>query len=126
MTRSTQHFNPATDRKLRCSCCSKGQVSIATFIVLETVRAHFKAAVTIVSGARCTTYNKRVGGATKSKHLIREDKDVTAVDIQVDGKTPAEVADYLKNLPYANLLGIGKYSTFVHVDTRGFAARWNG
>jgi len=126
MTRSTKHFNPVTDRKLSCSCCRQGQLSIATFIILETVRMHFDAPVTVVSGARCEKYNSRVGGATKSKHLIRGDEDVVAVDIQVAGRTPVEVAEYLTNLPYANLLGIGKYNTFVHVDTRGYAARWFG
>ena len=126
MTRTTEHFNPVSDPKLRCSCCGTGQVSIATFILLETVREHFKAAVSIHSGPRCAKHNKEVGGAKNSEHLIREDDDVDAVDIVVEGVTPHEVYMYLKALPYASLLGIGKYKTFVHVDTRGYAARWNG
>jgi len=124
MTRYTDNFNPVTDRKLQCSCCGTGQLSIATFIILETVRLHFDAPVTVTSGPRCATHNKAVGGAKNSEHLIRPDEDVDAVDIQVKGHTPQEVYLYLKNLPYANLLGLGKYKTFVHVDPRGYAARW--
>lgn len=125
--RTTEHFNPVTDRFLRCTCgCGQGQLSIATFILLETVRMHFDAPVTIVSGPRCCKHNRAVGGAKNSEHLIREDEDSDAVDIKVKGYTPQEVYLYLKNLPYANLLGIGKYKTFTHVDTRGYSARWSG
>lgn len=126
MTRTTEHFNPVIDRKLTCSCCGQGQLSIATFIVLETIRLHFDKPVTVVSGPRCRAYNKKVGGAAKSEHLIIEDMDVDAVDIQVKDVSPTQVTAYLKQLPYANLIGIGKYKTFTHVDTRGYAARWVG
>jgi len=122
--RYTEHFNPVIDRKLTCSCCGAGQLSIATFIILETVRMHFDKPVTITSGPRCAKHNKKVGGSKNSEHLIREEDDVDAVDIQVQDHTPQEVYKYLKNLPYANLLGIGKYKTFVHVDPRGYQARW--
>ena len=124
MTRSTAHFNPVLDPLLHCPCCKTGQLSIATFILLETIREHFSAVVTVSSGPRCAKHNKDVGGAKNSEHLIREDEDVDAVDIKVKGHTPQEVYLYLKSLPYANLLGIGKYRTFVHVDPRGYAARW--
>lgn len=124
--RSTLNFNPVIDRKLRCSCCGEGQISIAAFIILETVRMHFDAPVTITSGPRCRAYNKKVGGADKSEHRIIDGEDTDAVDFVVKGHTPQEVYMYLKGLPYANLLGIGKYKTFTHVDTRGYAARWQG
>lgn len=122
--RSTKNFNPTVDFKLHCSCCRKGQLSIATFIVLETVRAHFGKPVTVMSGPRCKEYNKKVGGARASEHLIVDHKDVNAVDIQVKDVSPTQVAKFLEELPYANLLGIGKYPTFTHVDTRGYGARW--
>jgi uncharacterized protein YcbK (DUF882 family) len=122
--RSTQHFNVVTDPKLTCTCCNQGQLSIAAFIILETVRMHFDKPVTVLSGPRCKAYNKKVGGAAKSEHLIIGDEDVDAVDIQVKDHTPQEVYLYLKNLPYAGMLGLGKYKSFVHVDVRGYAARW--
>ena len=124
MYRQTQHFNPVVDRKLKCTCCGEGQLSIATFIILEVVRAHFNAPVTVTSGPRCAKYNHSVGGAKSSEHLIREGEDVDAVDIVVKGVLPSKVYSFLKSTPYANLLGLGKYKTFTHVDTRGYAARW--
>lgn len=124
--RHTKHFHPVTDNKLKCQCCGEGRLSVATFIVLETVRMHFDKPVYITSGPRCEKHNRAVGGSARSEHLIIEGEDVEAVDIQVDGVKPHEVYRYLCDLPYANLLGIGKYKTFTHVDTRGYAARWVG
>lgn len=127
--RHTEHFNPITDKHLHCSCCGKGQVSIATFILLEVVHEHFGKPVTINSGPRCKKHNAAIGGAKHSEHLIVSDDDGTmidtdAVDITVKDVTPQAVYMFLKSLPYANLLGIGKYKTFTHVDTRGYGARW--
>jgi len=127
--RQTSNFNNVTDRYLTCECCKQGQLSIAAFIVLETVRMHFNSPVSLSSGPRCKKHNRRVGGADKSEHLIIQDEDgvlldTDAVDITVRGVTPHEVYMYLKGLPYSNLLGIGKYKTFTHVDVRGYGARW--
>jgi uncharacterized protein YcbK (DUF882 family) len=122
--RSTQHFAVATDPMMVCPCCGQGQMSVALLILVETVRMHFGVPVTINSTCRCAKHNKKVGGAKNSEHLIREDEDVDAADIVVEGISPTQVYLYLKGLPYANLLGIGKYKTFTHVDTRGYGARW--
>jgi uncharacterized protein YcbK (DUF882 family) len=85
---------------------------------------HFNKPVTVLSGPRCRAYNLKVGGAKKSEHLIVDGEDVEAVDISVEGVSPTQVYSFLKGLPYANLLGLGKYKTFVHMDTRGYGARW--
>lgn len=123
--RRTKHFNPDVDTKMRCTCCKTGQLSVATLILLEVVRAHFKAPVNITSGPRCTKHNKDCGGAKNSQHLITSNlQDVTAVDIRVQGVEHKVVYNFLVQLPYANLLGVGSYNTFTHVDTRGTKARW--
>ncbi len=126
--RYTRNFNVVTDPKLLCTCCGKGQVSIATFILLEVVREHFGAPVTLLSGARCTEYNlsEAVGSTNGSEHRIIAGQDVDAVDITVKGVSPAAVYTFLKSLPYANLLGLGKYKGFTHMDPRGYGARWTG
>ena len=46
------------------------------------------------------------------------------MDIVVKDVSPTQVYLYLKNTAYSNLLGLGKYKEFTHVDTRGYAARW--
>ena len=77
---------------------------------LQKIRSHFNAAVTINSGYRTTSYNKKVGGAVNSYHVKGQ-----AFDIVVKGKTPAEVAAYACSI---GIPGIIQYNTFVHVDSR--------
>lgn len=77
---------------------------------LQKIRDHFCAAVTVNSGYRTTTYNKKVGGATNSYHVKGQ-----AFDIVVKGHTPNEVAKYAQTL---GIKGIIQYNTFVHVDSR--------
>lgn len=88
--------------------------------LLEKIRAHFGAPVTISSGYRSWSHNNKIGGAKNSQHLYGN-----AADIQVKGKTPTEVADYAETLlPTSG--GIGRYATFTHVDVRTKKSRWRG
>lgn len=88
--------------------------------ILQKIRDHFGKAVTINSAFRTFSHNKKVGGATYSQHLYG-----TAADIKVSGVTASAVADYVETL-MPNTGGIGRYSTFTHVDVRKTKARWNG
>ena len=88
--------------------------------ILQKVRNHFKSAVTINSGYRTPTYNKKIGGATYSQHTYG-----TACDIKVKGIKPKAVAQYVETL-MPNTGGIGIYSNFTHVDVREEKSRWNG
>ena len=124
--RYTKHFNPETDKALCCPCCGKGTLAIATFIILEVVRVHFGQPVTVTSACRCTIHNHKVGGTPyTSRHLYEPyERDPDAADIIVKDVPPQEVYDFLCSLPYANLLGLGNYEDFTHIDTRGSKARW--
>ena len=86
--------------------------------VLQDVRDHFHAPVTINSAYRTILYNKKVGGVTASQHIRG-----TAADIQVKGVAPDEVHAYLIG-KYPDSYGIGKYQTFTHIDVRPSKARW--
>jgi hypothetical protein len=91
--------------------------------ILQKIRDHFGARVTITSGYRCASYNKSVRGAVGSRHTKGQ-----AADIIVDGVKPAEVAEYAESI---GVLGIGLYETdrdghFVHVDTRSTRSFWYG
>lgn len=88
--------------------------------VLQKIRNHFGKAVTINSAYRTPSYNKKIGGATSSQHMYG-----TAADIRINGITPKAVADYAETL-LLGTGGIGRYSTFTHVDVRNKKARWNG
>lgn len=88
--------------------------------ILQKVRDHFGKAVTITSAFRTASHNKKVGGATYSQHLYGK-----AADIKVSGVVPSVVADYVETL-MPGTGGIGRYSTFTHVDVRKVKSRWNG
>lgn len=120
----TNHFKHERGDTIECPCCYKGTLTPALLIVLEHLRAHYNAPVTITSGARCKKRNAEVGGSPRSEHLIDEEGMANAADIQVKGVRPNMVAKHLRELPYANLLGIGVYPSWVHVDVRGYPARW--
>lgn len=88
--------------------------------ILQKIRDHFGRAVTINSAFRTFSHNKKVGGATYSQHLYG-----TAADIKVSGVAANVVADFVETL-MPNTGGIGRYSTFTHVDVRSIKSRWNG
>lgn len=104
-------------------CCSTVQIDPALVEYLQKIRDHFKKPVTINSGYRCPTHNKRIGGASASRHTTGQ-----AADISVKDVAPAEVAKYAESI---GVNGIGLYETdkdghFVHIDTRTTKAFWYG
>ena len=95
-------------------------VAPALVDVLQKIREHFKAAVTITSGYRTAVHNAKVDGAAYSQHLYG-----MAADIKVKGVSPKTVAAYAETL-LPNSGGIGVYDTFTHIDVREIKSRWNG
>ena len=87
--------------------------------LLQNIRNHFGAAVTINSAYRTESYNKKIGGATKSQHV-----NGTAADIVVKGSKPLEVAQYVEHI-MPDHGGIGVYQSFTHVDVRASRSRWD-
>ncbi len=91
-------------------------------MVLQSIRSHFGAPVTIASAYRTPQYNAKVGGVAHSQHCYG-----TAADIIVRGQTPAAVAAYARQL-MPDWGGVGVYSQkgFTHIDVRETRADWNG
>ena len=76
----------------------------------------------IISAYRSPRYNSAVRGKSHSLHMENQ-----AVDVIFHGATPyhvAKVARYLRDKKRKFSGGIGVYSSFVHVDTRGYKADW--
>lgn len=115
----TPHFKR---KEFACKCgCGFDTVDIETVLMLEEIRAHFGAPITINSGCRCRAHNSGVGGSLHSQHMKGR-----AADIVVEGVEPSKVQAYLKER-FAGLYGIGMYNTFTHFDTRtNGPARWSG
>lgn len=101
----------------KCGCGAKGAPQ-ELVDVLTDVREHFDRPLIVTSGVRCVKHNTRVGGAKKSKHV-----EGIAADIAVLRVPPTEVHEYLTK-KYPSKYGIGKYSTFTHIDVRPTKARW--
>lgn len=109
--------------KVKEFACNDGSdtvlISDELVSLLQKIRDHFGVAVTINSGYRTSTYNKKVGGATNSQHVKG-----TAADIVAKGVDPLTVAQYAEYL-MPNSGGIGVYQTFTHVDVRTNRSRWD-
>ncbi|MBQ8693394.1 MAG: DUF882 domain-containing protein [Synergistaceae bacterium] len=72
----------------------------------------------INSACRCVKHNAKVGGAKNSQHVKG-----TAADIRlIPGMTVDQMA---KLAEQAGFDGIGIYSWGIHVDVRGYKARWD-
>lgn len=125
-TKLSENFN---SREFRCglgspcSACTVTLIDPQLVAFLQKIRDYFGAEVEITSGYRCTSYNKRIGGATGSRHSKGQ-----AADIVVRGVAPRRVAAYAE---YIGVKGIGLYETaqdgyFVHIDTRTTKSFWYG
>ena len=114
---NTKHFKSS---ELECKCgCGSYIPNVALMLLLEDVRERFGKPVSINSSTRCTKHNDSVGGAEFSLHLSGH-----AADIVVKDTHPDAVYNYLNSCGYADLIGLGSYNSFTHVDTRGKRARW--
>lgn len=74
--------------------------------------------------------NEMRGGASLSQHIHGTAADLVAEDLNRDGKKNEEDKEILLRVAegvVGNRGGVGKYpgSMTVHVDCRGYAARWN-
>lgn len=78
--------------------------------------------LTVISGYRDPSYNKRVGGADRSQHMQGK-----AADIAIPaGMSLNQFFNIVKTIPDFNGGGIGLYHEqgFIHMDVRDGAARW--
>ena len=90
--------------------------------VLDEIRERLGAPLRIISCYRSEAYNAAIGGARYSKH-----KQGIAGDIQSSRVSASQVYKVAKKLRDEGVFegGIGRYSTFTHVDNRGKRADWD-
>lgn len=92
---------------------------------------HNHKAFKLRNGHRHPLYNKMVGGASQSRHILGQAVDITVGDINNNGKIEQVdkqiILDLLENNIIKDQGGIGKYpgTMSVHYDTRGYKARWD-
>jgi hypothetical protein len=92
---------------------------VETLKVADEGRERAGVPLVITSSYRNQQYNRAVGGASRSRHL-----HFNALDLVPKGITPKQLADIFRDMRRNGFFsgGIGLYSTFVHIDTRGYDA----
>ena len=94
----------------------------ATARMLDEIRHRLNAKCTVLSGYRSPAYNSCIGGESASLHM-----EFNAIDFRCVSGTAAQwhaVAKAVRASTPDFKGGIGKYSSFVHIDTRGTNANW--
>ena len=76
---------------------------------LQDIRDCYKLPMVINSGIRCEVYNKKVGGAKNSSHLIG-----LAVDIKIDNDYNR--LKFIDAIWRANIRRVGISKDFIHID----------
>ncbi len=108
------NFSPA-----EIACRGTGKITINEDALdrLQELRVMLGKPMIVNSGYRSPEHNRRVGGATASKHL-----EGTAFDISMANHDPAA---FIATARAAGFTGIGTYprSNFIHIDT-GPARTW--
>lgn len=90
---------------------------------LQVIRNELGDPLTILSGYRTESWNKKIGGAEKSQHKLAK-----AADLTCKSKTPKQLHSLIRQLIKEGKIkdgGLGLYKGFVHYDV-GESRRWNG
>lgn len=106
-----------------CKCGKCGgfpvEPKMAFIRKLDAFRERVGEPVYVNSGIRCAAHNAAVGGAKDSRHLYGD-----AADIRCNGKTPEQLYEIADEIFCDG--GVGLYNWGIHVDDRGYRARWVG
>ena len=86
--------------------------------------------VTINSGFRTASYNRKIGGASKSYHVYTDhDGNDQAADVRCaqgnSGNWHATL-NWLRKNKRGGRGGLGKYDSFCHIDMRDYKSDWRG
>ena len=82
-------------------------------------------------GHRHPRLNKEVGGASKSRHILGEALDINIDDVNGDGHYTEEDKAIVLDLCEREIIGgrggLGRYpgTRSIHIDVRGYRARWD-
>lgn len=87
---------------------------------LDFVREGIGIPMRVNSGYRTEAHNKKVGGKKHSQHRLGN-----AADIHIDSQDMGDVIESMFIQIRGLRCGIGRYNSFIHLDIRGYEARWD-
>ncbi|MDF1609920.1 D-Ala-D-Ala carboxypeptidase family metallohydrolase [Hoeflea sp. YIM 152468] len=87
--------------------------------VLKSIERHYGRPVVVTSGYRSPRHNRRIGGASGSRHTSCE-----AADVQIEGVSKWQLAKYLRSMPGRGGVGTYCHTESVHIDI-GNPRDWN-
>lgn len=126
----SKHFN--TD-EFTCHCgCGLCGPNPLLIVSLETLRARLNnikphTTLTINSGTRCKKHNRVIEGAKQSMHvphITTTGLYSLAADVSSNNFTPREIYNEAIKIYAFEHGGIGLYPSWIHLDVRGYKARW--
>ena len=89
--------------------------------LMNVIRKEYGKPIVITSGYRSPDYNERVDGVKNSLHTLGQACDFRPLQKNMEGLKELQWIA-LKHNPHG---GVGLYDSFVHVDIRGYQARWD-
>lgn len=109
-----------TKADFKCKCgCNTNLIKQDLIDLCNTIAEKVDLTLTVNSGYRCATHNTSVGGATNSQHKQGKAADLSCSNL-------SKLKEECKKLwDDSTIGGMGKYNTFVHVDT-GTHRQWTG
>ena len=119
----SEHFSR---HEFECPCCKECHVDEHLISALEELRkVAGGGAIIVVSGYRCPDHNNAVGGSPTSLHLVGK-----AADIRIKKRAGSTYWSETDMYLFAMMVdafrngGIGIMRQTIHVDVRGYMARW--
>jgi len=99
-----------------------------TIAFTDKMRGSLMIPITINSSYRDEALNKEIGGVRNSLHLVFNALDISPVSGKLEDLN--EMKEYVR-INRTNQMGVGYYTTFIHLDFRGELGRkspvtWKG
>lgn len=114
----SEHFD-SSEFACKCGCGglnNGANVNPKLVNLLENIRGIVNRPIFLSNAYRCPEHNKDVGGVANSQHIYGN-----AADIIANFNTPEELYQAAE---LAGADGLGIYPWGIHVDVRGYKARW--
>jgi uncharacterized protein YcbK (DUF882 family) len=99
--------------------------------LLERIRSRWGGAIVVISGYRSPAYNRAVGGAKHSQHVLGTAADIRCANLDDLPRLKFLIDTMIKGGELPALGGYGVYANWLHVDCRdkpadGHIAQWTG